>query len=626
MSKRTYDSIVVEDVTCSRMDSLYDSDDDVFDRVNPQLVNDLQQICLTDSHTKDISKMYLNPQYSDCVLRVGEEEVPVNRSLLSVRCPYFETLFFGPMYESGKSVIELFGIKVEPFKHVLKFLYSGTFNLNSLSIEAIIEILEVSQYCCLEEFVNRVVNYLKISLTLSNVFFIQSAAKLYSIPDLIRTTNLFIDQNANQIIKSELYLTLSYEELVKMINKDSFYVECEENILKSVCLWFQKNSEQLSGQEIEELFDCVRFWQINKDKAKNIFESNVNMPSNSMIEMIEKKIKKKPKLVDRKCRGLVKLNQNLASTQFDVKVIKGRKKNRMVTEWTRYYGRNHACTSHTIGNTANSFIIVQLSKVFYINHIFMILYDIGLRTYSYQVEVSVDRKTWHQVVDHRSYLCRSNQYLFFEPQPVKYIRIQGTDSMTLYPLVRYLEFDVLRFECMYSTVCPQTHMGFIKPKNNVFNNEFHPKPINEKRSIDLKQNYEAKEEVGGRVARVESIPLHKGSYYWFLDKCAYVHFSQPFFINTIAVVFDRTKEYTQSFTFCIEVSLNNILWKRVCDTKEIKDGLSRTELRFSEELALFVRVSSSENWTTDNLKAIECYFSESSDRSFFVKKAKTSVF
>ncbi len=52
--------------------------------------------------------------------------------------------------------------------------------------------------------------------------------------------------------------------------------------------------------------------------------------------------------------------------------------------------------------------------------------DCSIRAYSYYIDVSMDQKDWVRVIDHRKYMCRSWQELYFPARVVRYIRIVGT--------------------------------------------------------------------------------------------------------------------------------------------------------------------------------------------------------
>ncbi|KAG8235190.1 hypothetical protein J437_LFUL014154 [Ladona fulva] len=106
-------------------------------------------------------------------------------------------------------------------------------------------------------------------------------------------------------------------------------------------------------------------------------------------------------------------------------------------------------------------ILIELGMPCIINHISMLLWDRDLRSYSYYIEVSMDRKEWLRVVDHTGFHCRSWQSLYFTPRVVKYIRIVGT-----YNTVNKV-FHVVSMEASYDPTPVILERGLIVPKHNV---------------------------------------------------------------------------------------------------------------------------------------------------------------
>lgn len=81
--------------------------------------------------------------------------------------------------------------------------------------------------------------------------------------------------------------------------------------------------------------------------------------------------------------------------------------------------------------TGEQYILVELGAVFMINHIKILLSDNGY-SYSYYVEVSVDRTNWERVFDRTKNNCRGWQILHFPIRAVRFIKLVGTRSNDYY--------------------------------------------------------------------------------------------------------------------------------------------------------------------------------------------------
>lgn len=86
-------------------------------------------------------------------------------------------------------------------------------------------------------------------------------------------------------------------------------------------------------------------------------------------------------------------------------------------------------------------IVIKLGAVCVINHIKM---KILSKSNTYFIEVSVDNKHWHRIVDRTQFKCRSLQNLYFPCRTVRYIRLVGNISLGVsYALKKLLQFDIM---------------------------------------------------------------------------------------------------------------------------------------------------------------------------------------
>lgn len=77
-------------------------------------------------------------------------------------------------------------------------------------------------------------------------------------------------------------------------------------------------------------------------------------------------------------------------------------------------------------------------------HIIYHLYTNG-RSYSYYIQVSLDRANWVTVVQRSSFLCRSWQELFFPTTVARYVRVIGVQN------TMNRSFHLVSLACLYST-------------------------------------------------------------------------------------------------------------------------------------------------------------------------------
>lgn len=598
MPKRNSNELLESDsvLNLSTNGMCVETDDDVFDRNDEKEI----EICLTDIHNRQISDMFMNRQYCDSILIIDGEDIPVNKSILSSRSQHFRALFFGEMKESKERVIELPDIKVKPFKHILNYIYSGKLYLNSMNVQLIIEVLQLSQYYCFEELVEHIVNYLKRCFTMNNIWVIRKSANLFAIPDLIRASNLFIDKNAKKILNSDSFATLLSSDLIEMFKRNSFYIKQEEEILNSVCFWFNQNYDSFNDKKIfEEILSSIRIKTIKKKKIKEIVEEwNLDYRPFTKFYEIQRK-------QDVKSRGSLVIDKNVASLEFNVKVLKGRRRNKMINFCSRWYTRGSNCTCHSIQSSGESQIMIALSERFIINHIVLVLFDIGKYSFNYKIEVSIDKKDWKLIIDHKNYLCRSYQYLFFSSQCVQYIRIVGTKSLLINDGSSFAEFEVLHFECMYCTIPIEIENNFVVPKVNVFDLQLKEIRISERKYLDISSCYPKKVGIDGKVISNNLIPFERGSICWFSENCVNFQLSQPFLIDSIAFKFNETL-LTNTFSYYVEISIDYENWKIVQNMKHIEKNAKKEIIKFAKQPIVFIRIGSPTSLMPTHLKSFEC--------------------
>jgi len=170
-------------------------------------------------------------------------------------------------------------------------------------------------------------------------------------------------------------------------------------------------------------------------------------------------------------RGFLLPNTNVATPSLGAKVIAGQFPSALLNS-SELHARDNdrTFTRHTIcatgSGTADTGIVVELGRLFHLNHIKLVLLERDQSSYSYYVEVSVDQRDWLRIVDHTHYHCRSRQMLYFGGRAVRFIRVVGTQPQRLSPL-----FTLVCLEAMYSTEAPQFEIDpestLLIPRHNV---------------------------------------------------------------------------------------------------------------------------------------------------------------
>ena len=80
---------------------------------------------LSSQISTSYENLFLTGLGADVVFHIGDEKIPAHKVVLSSRVPYFDKMLSSDMVESKTGVIKMQDAEPEPFKQVLRHIYSG---------------------------------------------------------------------------------------------------------------------------------------------------------------------------------------------------------------------------------------------------------------------------------------------------------------------------------------------------------------------------------------------------------------------------------------------------------------------------------------------------------------------
>jgi len=146
--------------------------------------------------------------------------------------------------------------------------------------------------------------------------------------------------------------------------------------------------------------------------------------------------------------GIVLPNINVASDDYQAKLIKGTptpNANLFGNENPKVLNRGDGYVTGVDNET-----IIELNGEYLLNYFQIQLYDLDLRNYYYNIDISADNITWVNVIDRMQLSSRSWQYHDFPASIVKFIRIKGYNSINnMLHLIKFKAmFNDKRFNCI----------------------------------------------------------------------------------------------------------------------------------------------------------------------------------
>lgn len=408
------------------------------------------------SLSENLGELVDSADYSDITLIVEDDKFQSHKVILAARSDYFRALLFGGMRESqpGTTEIELKDTSSTAFSVLLKYIYTGRINLLEIKEENLLDILGMSHRYGFIELASSISDYLKAILNINNVCLIYDIANMYSLMSLCQVCKEFIDRNALDILHGEAFLTLSQSSVKDLICRDSFCAP-EIEIFNAIVLWADHNT----GQDPTPILDAIRLPLMNMQELLNKVRPTKLVSPDSILDAI--KVQTECRNMELKYRGLLVVDENVATTRFGAQVIKGEMKQALLDGDSSNYDLDRGFTRHPIDDNYEAGVVIKLAQPYILNTFKLLLWDRDMRSYSYFIEVSMDDKDYEKVIDHTKFLCRSWQILHFPPRVVRYVRVVGTHNTV------NRVFHLVAFESQYTNKPFQLEQGLIVPSENV---------------------------------------------------------------------------------------------------------------------------------------------------------------
>ncbi|XP_060560406.1 uncharacterized protein LOC132720305 [Ruditapes philippinarum] len=208
-------------------------------------------------------KLYENKLWTDVKFRCKDhddnERIHAHKIVLAARSPVFQAMLFGPCAEENEEIL-LDSIEAETFDLFLRYAYMDKVTLTE---DLAAKVLETAHYYQVTNLVQFCADVLASCVKLENVCDILSLARRFEVISLCKACCIFIDQNADQVIKSEGFLKLTKENLDYILMGDTLYGN-EESIFKKTEEWAQKKLEEgefeKNGQNTRKLLGLSFFY------------------------------------------------------------------------------------------------------------------------------------------------------------------------------------------------------------------------------------------------------------------------------------------------------------------------------------------------------------------------------
>ena len=192
--------------------------------------------------------MFNNELLSDVKFQVVDRDseggsksmkIPAHKFLLAISSPVFYAMFYGELAEK-KDSIDVSDCDHKSLLECFRFVYSDEVNLNA---DNVMQVLYLAKKYMLPFLADKCSEFLRENLDASNVFDVLPEAQKYEEKDLENHCWEVIDQQTDEAVKSDGFLTIAKSVLEVLVERDSLNVR-EVELFKAVDCWATKECEK----------------------------------------------------------------------------------------------------------------------------------------------------------------------------------------------------------------------------------------------------------------------------------------------------------------------------------------------------------------------------------------------
>ena len=166
------------------------------------------------------------------------KKIPAHKFLLAISSPVFFAMFYGELAET-KDSIDISDCEYESLLELFRFIYSDEVKLNP---DNVMQVLYLAKKYLLPSLADKCTAYLGNNLDGSNVFHVLPGAQKYEEKDLIHRCWEVIDEQTDEAVKSDGFVTIERSVLEELVERDSLNVQ-EVELFKAVDCWATKECE-----------------------------------------------------------------------------------------------------------------------------------------------------------------------------------------------------------------------------------------------------------------------------------------------------------------------------------------------------------------------------------------------
>lgn len=189
----------------------------------------------------------------DVILIADGVEIPAHKMVLAACSPYFYAMFTS-FEESKQERITLQGVDAHALQLLVEYVYSSEVQVTEDNVQVLLpaanllQLTDVRDACCV---------FLQAQLHPTNSLGIRAFADLHGCLELLSQAEGYIEQHFPEVVECEEFLTLSAQQVARLISSDRLTVPSEEKVFECVIGWVSSDLESRQCH-LAELMEHVR--------------------------------------------------------------------------------------------------------------------------------------------------------------------------------------------------------------------------------------------------------------------------------------------------------------------------------------------------------------------------------
>ena len=188
-------------------------------------------------------------------------EFKAHRNVISAASPFFSKLLNSDMREKEEGVIRFEEISESILGVILKFIYTGSIEVNRKNAK---NLIIAADYLLLESLKVIAGRFLEKQMSNYNCISTLHFAEKYGCQELVLRSTNFIQDNFTSVAMSDEFLNLDAEEVEKWISSENILVAAEEDVFRIIVNWVEQNKGERKDK-FEQLFRHVRLVMLSRD-------------------------------------------------------------------------------------------------------------------------------------------------------------------------------------------------------------------------------------------------------------------------------------------------------------------------------------------------------------------------